>query len=137
MPFLDTKHQRAALLLLVLGAAIVIALAPYASGLIAPPVLYVIFLPLHRWVSRRVKPGRAAGLVVLFGVFIILVPGLSLAGLIVNEAQDLPPGLIRSPILDRLGELRVGQFDIGAQLATVGQKLVVFIGSILLILVGT
>jgi predicted PurR-regulated permease PerM len=137
MPFLDTKHQRAAVLILVLGAAIVMALAPYASGLIAIPVLYAIFLPLHQWLAQRMKPGLAAGLVVTFGVFLILVPGVSLAGLIVSEAQDMARGVVRSPILDRLSELRVGRFDIGAQLATVGQRLVSWIGSSAFSLVGT
>ena len=34
MPFIDTNHQRAAILVLVLGVALLIALTPYATGLI-------------------------------------------------------------------------------------------------------
>ena len=102
MAFLDTNHQRAAILILLLGAAVVVALSPYATGLIGIPVLYVVFRPAHDWLSRRVKPGVAAGLVVALGIFVILVPGVSLAGLIVSEAQDMAAGVIRSPILDKL-----------------------------------
>lgn len=137
MAFLDTNHQRAALLLLLLGAALVVALAPYASGLIGIPVLYVVFAPIHDWLSQRVKPSLSAGLVVALGVFLILVPGVSLVGLIVSEAQDMAAGVIRSPILDKLQELRIGRFDIGAQLATIGQRLVSWLGSSAFALVGT
>ena len=137
MAFLDTNHQRAALLLLLLGAALLIALAPYASGLIGIPVLYVVFAPVHDWLSKKVKPSLSAGLVVALGVFLILVPGVSLVGLIVSEAQDMAAGVIRSPILDKLQELRIGRFDIGAQLATIGQRLVSWLGSSAFALVGT
>src|SRR5207245_1721238 len=34
MPLIDTNHQRAALLVLLLGLALVIALTPYATGLL-------------------------------------------------------------------------------------------------------
>ena len=137
MPFLDTNHQRAALIVLLLGAGLAIALAPYATGLMGIPVLYVIFHPVHRWLSRRMRPGIAAGLVVALGVFLILVPGVSFAGLVINQAQEIAGGVIRNPILARLGELRVGQFDIGPQLAALGQRAVSWIGTSVFSLVGT
>lgn len=137
MPFLDTKHQRAAILIGLLGAALLIALSPYASGLIGIPVLYVVFAPVHAWLTRRVTPAISAGLVVALGVLLVLIPGLSLVGLIVAEAQDIARGVIRSPILDRLSELRVGRFDIGSQLASVGQRLVSWVGGSAFSLVGT
>jgi predicted PurR-regulated permease PerM len=137
MAFFETNHQRAFILILILGAALLIALAPYASGLIGIPVLYVVFHPLHQWLGKRVKPALSAGLAVAFGVFLILVPGVSLVGLIVSEAQDMAAGVIRSPILDKLRELRVGSFDVGDQLATIGQRLVSWIGGGAFNLVGT
>jgi len=48
MAILDTNHQRAAVVVLLLGFALAWALAPYATGLIGIPVLYVIFAPAHR-----------------------------------------------------------------------------------------
>jgi predicted PurR-regulated permease PerM len=137
VPFLDTNHQRAALVILLLGGGLVVALAPYATGLIGIPVLYVIFTPAHRWLSRRVRPRVAAAFVVALGVFVILVPGASFAGLVINEAQQIAGGVIRSPILSRLGELRVGQFDVGPQLAALGQRVVSWIGASVFGLVGT
>ena len=47
MPLIDTNHQRAALLVLLLGLGLVIALTPYATGLIGIPVLYAVFAPVH------------------------------------------------------------------------------------------
>jgi predicted PurR-regulated permease PerM len=137
VPFLDTNHQRAALVILLLGAGLAVALAPYTTGLIGIPVLYVVFTPIHAWLSRRIKPALSAGLVVALGVFLILVPGVSFAGLVINEAQQIASGVIRSPILSRLGELRIGQFEVGPQLAALGQRMISWIGSSVFGLVGT
>jgi predicted PurR-regulated permease PerM len=137
VPFLDTNHQRAALIILLLGAGLAIALAPYATGLMGIPVLYVIFDPVHQWLARRVRPRIAAALVVALGVFIILVPGVSFAGLVINQAQEIAGGVIRSPILARLSELRVGEFAVGPQLAAMGQRVVSWIGTSVFGLVGT
>lgn len=137
MPFLDTNHQRAALVILLLGAGLVIALAPYATGLIGIPVLYVIFAPLYRVLARRVRPRPAAALVVLLGVFLVLVPGLSFAGVIVSEAQQMASGVMQSPLLGRLGTLTVAGVNVGNQVAALGQRVVEWIGSSVFGLVGT
>ena len=42
MPFLDSNHQRAAILILLLGLGLLVALAPYTSGLIGGLVLFEI-----------------------------------------------------------------------------------------------
>ena len=73
MPLIDTNHQRAALLVLLLGIGLVIALAPYATGLIGIPVLYAVFAPVHVWLSLRVRPKIAASLVVVLALFLIVV----------------------------------------------------------------
>src|SRR3989475_5641803 len=137
MPFIDTNHQRAALLLLVLGLALVIALSPYATGLLGIPVLYVVFAPAHQWLCRRVQPRLAASLVVVLVLFVIVVPGVSFASLIVNQAQQIAGGVIQSPLLGRLAELHVGAVDVGSQLAELGSKVVSFIGSSAFGLIGT
>src|ERR1700704_3262430 len=129
MAFLDTNHQRAALVVLLLGFALVAALAPYATGLIGVPVLYVIFAPAHRWLARRLQPWLAATLVVLLGIFLIVVPGVSFAGLIVGEAQQIAAGVVKSPILGRLAGLRIGGTDLGPELANLGRSIVGWLGS--------
>ena len=137
MPFLDTNHQRAALLILLLGAALVVALAPYATGIIGIAVLYAILSPVHDWLTRRVRGKLAAGLVVALALFLIVVPGVSFAGLIVNEAQGIAGSVVRSPLLKRLEELQPGGVDLGPRLADLGAKLVSWIGSSAFGLIGT
>src|SRR5213079_3268387 len=137
MPLLDTNHQRAALLVLVLGIALVIAVTPYATGLLGIPVLYAVFAPLHDWLGMRVRPRLAASLVVALALFLIVVPGVSFAGLIVGQAQEIAGGVIRNPLLGRLRELRLGGMDLGPRLADLGAQVVAWIGSSAFGLVGT
>ena len=53
MPFLDTKRQRAALLILVLGIGLAYALWPFSTGLMGALVLYVVFGPAYHGSSAR------------------------------------------------------------------------------------
>ncbi|HEX5387452.1 MAG TPA: AI-2E family transporter [Gemmatimonadales bacterium] len=137
MPFLDTKQQRAAFLILLLGVGLAMALWPFLTGLIGAPVLYVVFAPLHRWLSARMNPRLAAGLVVALSVVLIVGPGASLIGLVASQAQDMANGVIQSPLLARLRELRIGPYDIGAQLEAVSARIVSLLGEVLLSFVGT
>src|SRR2546429_7488408 len=129
MPLIDSNHQRAALLVLLLGVGLVIALTPYATGLIGIPVLYAVFTPVHEWLSLRVRPKLAATFVVALALFLIVVPGVSFAGLIVGQAQEIAGGVIRNPLLGRLRELRLGGIDLGPRLADLGAQVVAWIGS--------
>jgi predicted PurR-regulated permease PerM len=137
MPLIDSSHGRAALILLLLGAALVIGLAPYATGVIGIPVLYAIFAPMHEWLGLRMRPRLAASLVVVIALFLIVVPGVSFAGLIVGQAQEIAGGVIRNPLLGRLRELKPGGIDLGPRLADLGAQVVAWIGSSAFGLVGT
>src|SRR5213592_3190026 len=137
MPLIDTNHQRAALLVLLLGIGLVIALAPYATGLIGIPVLYAVFAPVHVWLSLRVRPKIAASLVVVLALFLIVVPGVSFAGLIVNQAQQITGSVVRNPILGRIAQLELGGVDIGPRIADLGAKIVGWLGSSAFGLIGT
>src|SRR3989442_6724819 len=107
MPFIDTNHQLAAILVLVLGVALLIALTPYATGLIGIPVLCAVFAPAHDWLAKRASPRLAASLVVVLALFLIVVPGVSFAGLVVNQAQQIAGGVIQNPIPGRLAQLKM------------------------------
>ena len=137
MPFLDTERQRAAWLVFALGLALVYALWPFSTGLIGAPVLYVVLAPVHRWLCRWLRPSAAAGIVVLLGILMVLGPGLSVLGLVATEAQDMASGVIRSPLLARISRIRVGPYQVGAQLEQIGSQIVSFIGSSALGLIGT
>jgi len=137
MPFLDSNHQRAAMLILALGIALLIAISPFATGLIGIPVLYVVFQPVHLWLTRRVSPRIAAAMVTFLALFLIVVPGVSFAGLIVSQAQEIASGVVASPLLERIAQIQIRGVDIGPQLAGLGGKLVSWIGSSAFGLIGT
>jgi len=138
MAFLDSKRDRAAFLIFVLGLGLTYALWPFSTGLIGAPVLYIMFAPMYRWLVRLgIKPRLAAGLVVLLGILLIVGPGLSFLGVVANEAQDMATGVIRSPLLTRLRELRIGTYDVGAQIESFGSSLVSWIGASAVGLIGT
>src|SRR6266496_5495974 len=137
MPLIDSNHGRAAMVVLLLGAALVIALSPYATGIIGIPVLYAIFAPAHEWLGMRMRPRLAASLVVVIALFLIVVPGVSFAGLVVGQAQEIAGGVIRNPLLGRLRELKFGGMDLGPRLADLGAQLVSWVGSSAFGLVGT
>jgi len=137
MTFLDSKHTRAALVILVLGVALAIALTPFATGLIGVPVLYVILQPVHDRLAKHVRPVPAAVLVVVLALFLVLVPGVSFATLVITQAQEIASGVIQSPVLSGLSTLTIGDVNLGPQLASMGQQAATWIGSSAFSLVGT
>lgn len=137
MPLFDTNRQRAALLVALLGIGLALALAPYATGLIGAVVLYVIFAPANEALRHRINPALAASLITLLALVLVLVPGLSFAGLIVTQAQEMASGVVQSPLLHRLADLRIRGYEVGPRLASLGENLVAWIGSSAFGLIGT
>jgi predicted PurR-regulated permease PerM len=138
MPFLDTERQRASALILVLGVGLAYALWPFSTGLLGAVVLYVVFGPVYRGLAQRgIRPGVSAGIVVLLALVLVVGPGISFIGLVANEAQAMASGVIQSPLLARLRELRVGPYDIGAHIEALGSQVVTWLGSSALSVVGT
>ena len=137
MPLIDTNHQRAAYLIILLGAALVFALTPFATGLLGIPVFYVVFSPVYQWlVSRKLVPAAAAGITVALAGLIVVVPLASVTGVIVNEAQGVASGVIQSPLLSRISELRLGRVQVGPNIADLGRRLIEFVGASALAFVG-
>jgi predicted PurR-regulated permease PerM len=137
MAFLDSKQQRAALFILVLGAGLLLALWPFVTGLIGAPVLYVVFAPVHRVLARRLPSRAAAGIVIVLALLTILGPGVSFIGLLAAEARDMASGVVNSPILDRIAMVDIGPYNVGEQLASLGQRITNWAGNAILNLVGT
>jgi len=137
MAFLVSRHQRAQVLIGLLGFGLVIALWPYATGLVGGPVLYVVFTPLYAWFRRWLPPAAAAALVVVAATLLIIVPGASITGLVVNQAQQLAGGLIQSPLVAGLADLHIGEFEVGPRLIALGENAVQWIGQSVFDLVGT
>jgi predicted PurR-regulated permease PerM len=138
MPFLDTKHQRAALIVFALGVALLWAMFPYLTGIIGIPVLAVLFAPIHNSLVRRGLPEAPTALAVtLLGAIIVIVPLVAFAGLLINEAQHVAANVLKSPILERLQTIQFRGIPIGPRIAEVGGNLVAAIGANALGLVGT
>lgn len=133
----NSRQGRAAIMILLLGMAILVALAPFASGLLSAPVFYVIFAPLYQRFKRRLRPSLAAGLTVVIGVLLILVPGSWLLALIVGQAQDVAGSLVQGPMLDKLQALTIGGILVGPELVKFGETVISGIGRGAFALVGT
>jgi len=134
---LEAKWLGAAALVLGLGLALLFALAPYDTGLVGIPVLYVALAPVHRWLARRMAATVAAGVVVGLAVFFLLVLGGAFTSMIVGEAQRIAGNVTESPILTRLSELKLAGVDVGARLADLEAKLVSWIGTSAFGLIGS
>ena len=117
MQFLHTKRERAGLLIAILGVAIVIALSPFAIGLLGAAVLYVLCEPIFRRLLQRMPPGIAAMLTLIFAILVIALPVMWIVVLVADQAPDMIRGVQSSDIFSRLGTLRIGRIDIGAELA--------------------
>jgi len=138
MAFLDTKHQRAALIVFALGVGLLWALWPFATGVIGIPVLAVLFSPIHGWLVRQGLPsGVAAFLVTVLGAILLIVPGLLVAGLLISEAQQIAENVLQSPILERFSTLQFRGIPVGPRVAEAGGRIVAAIGASAFGLVGT
>jgi predicted PurR-regulated permease PerM len=138
LAFLDTKHQRAAFIVIALGVAILWSLGPYATGIIGIPVLAVLFAPLHEWLVKRGAPtGIASFVVTLLGAVLLIIPGVLIAGLLINQAQEITQSVLQSPIIERFRGLQIHGIPVGPRLAEAGGRIVAAIGASAFGLVGT
>lgn len=137
MPLLDTNRQRAAVAVILLGVALAIALSPYTSGLIGGAVLYVLARPLNEILRRRLRPALAASVVTAIAVLLVIFPGVSIATLLVNEAQGIARDVIHGPALQRIAALQLGTFEVGPRLASIGEQLITWLGASAFSLIGT
>ncbi len=129
MALFDTKQDRAAWLVAILGLLIVIALAPYASGLLGAPVLYIILAPLHRVVAARTRSRTfASAMMIVVGLVGIVLPVSWIVSLLVGQAQDAAASVVHSPVLDRLDSLTIGPYAVGQEIRDLGSKLVGLVG---------
>jgi predicted PurR-regulated permease PerM len=117
MTFLETPRERAGLLILVLAAGILFAVAPFISGLLGAAVLYVIFVRLYRRLERRMRPEAAAVITLVVAIVIVAVPLGWLIGVVVAQAPDALRALQSSAVFARVSELRIGNLEVGAEVA--------------------
>lgn len=87
------------------------------GGLLGALVLYVLGKPLYHQLVGRMSPAWASTLVIIFFSLVILVPGGVLVGMLIEQAPEAFRSLREGPLFQRLQTLRIGPFDVGAQLA--------------------
>jgi predicted PurR-regulated permease PerM len=117
MTLLQTPRDRAAFLILILGAAILLALSPFLSGLLGAAVLYVIFVRLYRRLGRVMKSGLAATITLAVALVIIALPLAWLITVVIAQTPDALRTLQSSAVFARVGELRVGSVQVGTEIA--------------------
>lgn len=117
MRTLESPRDKAGALILLLGAAILVALAPFLSGLLGAAVLYVLFVEPFRRMSRVMPEGIASALTLIIAILVIALPLAWLVSVIINRAPDTLRGVQDSLVIQRLSALQIGRLDLGAQLA--------------------
>jgi predicted PurR-regulated permease PerM len=120
---LATRRQQAAILITLVGIAVLIALAPFASGLLGVPVLYVLCRPLHARLARWIPARASAVAILLAALALVLLPGGALLGMVLAEAPDTLRAVQQSELFARLSTVRVGGIPLGEQLASAGGQL--------------
>jgi len=136
MTFLQTPRDRAAALILALAVAIALALTPFLSGLLGAAVLYVIFVNPYRWLARLTKPGVSASVVLVVALAIIALPVTWLIGIVIDQAPDALRRVQESNAFARIAQLRVGTYQVGAEIAKASGTLVSWLSSQLISFAG-
>ena len=96
----ELQHASFLLILAVVSLMMAVIVWPFATALLWAALAAIMFQPLYRWMLRKMRgrrnPAAIASLLVIF--FAVLVPGLWLATLVVQEALVLVAALQAQPL---------------------------------------
>ena len=137
MTLLQTPRDRAGILIAALGAAILLALLPFLSGLLGAAVLYVIFVRPYTLLAARVKPGLASAIVLVVALLIVAVPLSWLIGMVIDQAPDALKKVQSSVFFSRFSQLRIGNYDVGAEAAKASGTLVSWLSGQVFAFIGS
>lgn len=129
MRFLDSPRDKAGLLILLLGVAILMALTPFLSGLLGAAVLYVVCVGPYKRLARVMPAGLASAITLVVAVVVIALPLVWLVGVLVDRVPDALRSLQGSVVVERLSQLRLGGIDVGAQIAEASGTALTWISS--------
>ncbi len=119
--------RRARIAILALGLTLAWACAPFLAGLLGAVVLAVVCAPAYRRLHGRFGD-RATALALTVGAACLLVaPAIWLVATAIAEAPDALERAASSVAVADLGALRIGPFDVGAQLARIGDQAAVWV----------
>jgi predicted PurR-regulated permease PerM len=133
----STPRNWAALLILLLVAAVLLALTPFLAGLLGAVALYVIVKNPYEWLATRARPGVAAAITVVAALVLIIGPLGWLAAVTIQRAPGAMSAALASPLLARLGTIRIGEVQLGSELAKTSGSIISTMSSGLGRLVGT
>jgi predicted PurR-regulated permease PerM len=114
-------------LVYVIGAAILLGVLPFLSGLLGALMLYVMMRPLHERLVRRAPPRVAALLIILFVIVLILLPGMWLVTTIITEGSDFLASWKPDAAVAWLNARTIGRFNLGGELAGVARGMTAMI----------
>ncbi|HJP84383.1 MAG TPA: AI-2E family transporter [Gemmatimonadaceae bacterium] len=137
MTLLATARDRAGFLILGLAVVILVALAPFLSGLLGAAVLYVIFVRLYDRLARVMKPALAATITLVIALLLIALPLAWLIGIVVAQAPDALRTLQSSDVIARIAALRIGNLDVGTEVAKASGTIATWLSTRLFSLVGS
>ncbi|HEY5547904.1 MAG TPA: AI-2E family transporter [Gemmatimonadaceae bacterium] len=129
MKFLESPRDRAGLLILALGVAILIALTPFLSGLLGAAVLYVIFVGPYKRLARVMPNGLASAITLIIAVIVIALPLTWLISVLIDRVPDALKSLQSGLLLERLSRIHIGGVDLGAQIAEASGTLVQWVSA--------
>jgi predicted PurR-regulated permease PerM len=114
-------------LVYVIGAATLLGVLPFLSGLLGALMLSVLTRPLHERLARRAPP-RLAALAIVFGVIVlILLPGTWLVTTIIAEGSDFLAAWNPDAVVAWLDATSIGRFNLGGELAGVARGMTAMI----------
>lgn len=129
MRLLESPRDRAGLLILALGIAILLALMPFLSGLLGAAILYVIFVGIFRRMTKVMPAGLASALTLILAIVLVALPLAWLIGVLIDRIPPALESLQSGVLLDRLAQLRIGRIDVGARLAEASGSLVQWVSA--------
>lgn len=135
---IDPQRRLASILVVILGIALLIAALPYAGGLLAAPVLAIVWDPLHQGLTRKLPRRVSAWIILVLTLLLIVLPGIWLLRVLVTQAQNALEALVDSPLLARLDEeFRLGGVQIGPAIGDVSRNILTWIGTNAFSILGT
>jgi predicted PurR-regulated permease PerM len=123
-------------LIFILAVGVAIGLSPFFSGLLGAAVLYVVCVQPYKWLERVLKPGVAAALVLVAALVLIALPATWLIGMLIDQAPDALRRVQSSDVFARVAQMRIGNFQVGPELAKATGSLLTWLSSQLIGFVG-
>lgn len=118
------RARRARIIIAVLVTGVAWASLPFIAGLLGAVVLSVVATPIHRLIAPKMGERRSALLISFVFVLVLAAPAVLLLSMSIRRAPMALQGLLESAAFARLSGLRVGEMDVGAQIADIGRNMV-------------